>query len=164
MGKGTCNVQLHWPFTFHVAFLSKHHYAALNDKGHFRFPECVVRRAFGTNMFSVMLFKSNPIILGFYKSHTTPAPVLKSASPSRGVESNCRTPHCMGEAEVRFVQNGTSSLSASNHRRDSRVDTALRIRNQTSSQAGCLSFHNRGHISPWWQARLKDSSWRTNHC
>ena len=33
-----------------VAFpeLSKHHYAALNDKGHFRFPECVVRGASGS--------------------------------------------------------------------------------------------------------------------
>ena len=42
--------------------LSKHHYAALNDKGHFRFPECVVREASGSFFrHAKRVFKPNAI-------------------------------------------------------------------------------------------------------
>ena len=62
-----------------VAFpeLSKHHYAALNDKGHFRFPECVVRGASGSFFRHAISVYSNQtpyaaVILMCIKVHSTP--------------------------------------------------------------------------------------------
>ena len=135
----------------------------MNDKGHFRFPEYAARRAFETNIFPSCY--SNPVspssfLRPTWSTHNTrdmrwgasaPSLLLKSAPPSRGGELDTT----LHEAEVEFVPNGTSLVSAT-------IDeTALRIRGQTSKQGDRDSTFE-GQIPPWWQARVKDSPW-TSH-
>ena len=108
----------------------------MNDKGHFRFPEYAARRAFETNIFPSCY--SNPVspssfLRPTWSTHnirdmrwgaSAPSLLLKSAPPSRGGELDTT----LHEAEVEFVPNGTSLVSAT-------IDeTALRIRGQTSRQ------------------------------
>ena len=106
------------------------HYAALNDKGHFRFPECVVPRAFVTNIFFRHAVPIKPhsrsvshrdrlIIIACYKFHTTPGTWSASLTLVRQEvhlpqERSSRTQHFWGGSWIctEWIEQVPSSVSS----------------------------------------------------